>query len=190
MPNWCSNFISFEGNEKAMETFRKDVASIEDGHCIFTALTDYKEEWCNDDWCNEFGTKWSVTMDDDIRHSVENNDYFNCETAWSPCTEFVKKVCKKYGIEGRIEYSESGSDFGGIVEIDVNGDEVSREDMTYDEYEYKHIGTECFFDNFVFSVQEGWIESEEDIRKDYPFATEEDMLELIALFNEHVPSKN
>ena len=190
MPNWCSNCISFEGNEKAMETLRKDVASIENGHCIFTALTDYKEEWDYNDWCNEFGTKWSVTMDDDIRGGMEGCDYFNCETAWSPCTEFVKKVCKKYGVEGRIEYEEGGNDFAGIVEIDVNGDEVSREEMTYNEYQYKHLDTNCLFEDFVFNVQEGWIESEEDVRKDYPFVTGEDMERLIVMFNENVPSKN
>jgi hypothetical protein len=40
------------------------------------------------------------------------------------------------------------------------------------------------------NVEDGWIESEEQVREDYPFVTEEDMLELIALFNENVPSKN
>ena len=189
MPNWCSNCISFEGNEKSLETFRKDVASIEDGHCIFTALTDYKEEWDYNDWCNEFGTKWSVTMDDDIRGGMEGCDYFNCETAWSPCTEFVKKVCKKYGIEGRIEYTEGGSDIAGIVEIDVNGDEVSRKDMTYAEYQYEEV-PESFFYDFIMNVEDGLIESEEQVREEYPFVTEEDMLELIVLFNENVPSKN
>ena len=190
MPNWCSNCISFEGNEKALETFRKDVASIENGHCIFTALTDYKEEWSYDAWCNEFGTKWSVTMDDDIRHSVENNDYFNCETAWRPCTEFVKKVCKKYGIEGRIEYSEPGNDFAGFVSIDVDGCIVDEVVMSCKEYEYKHLDVDYLFENFVDDVKEGWIESEEDVREEYSFVTEEDMERLITLFNENVPSKN
>jgi hypothetical protein len=190
MPNWCSNCISFEGTEKAMETLRKDVASIEDGHCIFTALTDYKEEWEQNDWCDEFGTKWSVTMDNDIRETMEQDGCFHCETAWSPCTEFVRKVCKKYGVEGRIEYSEGGSDFAGIVEIDVNGDEVSREDMTYREYQYEHLGTTCFFEDFINDIERGLIESEEQIREEYPYVTAEDMLELIVLFNDNVPSKN
>lgn len=190
MPNWCSNCISFEGNEKAMETLRKDVASIEDGHCIFTALTDYKEEWCYVDWCNEFGTKWSVRMNDDIRDEMVGCDYFNCDTAWSPCTEFVKKVCKKYGVEGRIEYSEGGDDFAGIVEIDVNGDEVSRKDMTYDEYQYGEVSKIYFFDYFADNVADGLIESEEQIKERYSFVSEEDMDELISLYHKHSPSKN
>jgi hypothetical protein len=132
---------------------------------------------------------WSVTMDDDIRGGMEGCDYFNCETAWSPCTEFVKKVCKKYGVEGRIEYEEGGNDFAGIVEIDVNGDEVSREDMTYIEYQYREV-PESFFYDFIMNLESGCIESEEQVREEYPFVTEEDMLELIVLFNENVPSKN
>ena len=40
------------------------------------------------------------------------------------------------------------------------------------------------------NVEDGFIESEEKIREDYSFVTEEDMLELIVLFNENVPSKN
>jgi hypothetical protein len=31
-----------------------------------------------------------------------------------------------------LNTTEGGSDIAGIVGIDVNGDEVSREDMTYD----------------------------------------------------------
>jgi hypothetical protein len=40
------------------------------------------------------------------------------------------------------------------------------------------------------NVEDGCIESEEQVREEYPFVTEEDMLELIVLFNENVPSKN
>ena len=98
-------------------------------------------------------------------------------------------VCKKYGIEGRIEYTEGGCDIAGIVEIDVNGDEVSRRDMTYDEYQYEEV-PESFFYDFIMNVEDGLIESEEQIREEYSFVTEEDMLELIELFNENVPSKN
>jgi hypothetical protein len=184
MPNWCSNRISFEGTEKAMQTFKKDVASIKDAHCLFTALTDIKSEWSYDVWINEFGTKWSVWMDDDIREAMEQFDYFNCETAWSPCTEFVQKVCKKYGVEGRIEYSEPKNDFGGVVEIDVNGDEVSREEMSYREYQYNYLGTDGFFEDFDNDVEEGLIESEEQIVKDYYYVNDDDMEEMLKTYRE------
>lgn len=190
MPNWCSNCISFEGNEKAMETLRNDVAIIKDGHSIFTALTDYKEEWDYNAWCNEFGTKWSVDMDDEIRDTFEEFDYFNCETAWSPCVAFVQKVCKKYGVCGRIEYSEPGNDFAGFVSIDVDGCIVDEEEMSCKEYEYKHVDVDYFFSNFVDDVRDGWYESEKDVRDMYSFVTDEDMLKLIELFNYNFPSKN
>jgi hypothetical protein len=190
MPNWCSNCISFEGTEKAMQTLRKDVASIKDAHCLFTALTDIKSEWSYDVWNAEFGTKWSVRMDDDIRETMEQHDYFNCDTAWSPCTEFVRKVCEKYGVNGRIEYSEPGCDFAGIVEIDENGDEMSREEMAYNEYEYKHLGTCGFFENFGYAVEEGLIESENSIKEDYSYVDAEDMEEMIRIYRENNPAEN
>jgi len=190
MPNWCSNCISFEGTEKAMQTLKKDVSMIKDGHCMFTALTDIKSEWSYDVWNAEFGTKWSVVMDDDIKDTMEQHDYFNCDTAWSPCTEFVRKVCEKYGVNGRIEYSEPGCDFAGIVEIDEDGDELSREEMSYHEYEYKHLGTCGFFEYFGYAVEEGLIESEEQIREDYPYVDAEDMEEMLKMYREGSPAEN
>lgn len=190
MPNWCSNCISFEGTEKAMQTFKKDVSMIEDGHCMFTALTDIKSEWDYGVWNAEFGTKWSVVMDDDIKDTMEQHDYFNCDTAWGPCTEFVRKVCEKYGVNGRIEYSEPGCDFAGIVEIDENGDEMSREEMSYREYQYKHLGTDGFFEDFVNDVEEGFIESENSIKEDYSYVDAEDMEEMIRIYRENNPAEN
>jgi hypothetical protein len=61
--------------------------------------------------------------------------------------------------------------------------------MTYNEYEYKEV-PENFFYDFIMNVEDGLIESEEQIREEYSFVTEEDMLELIVLFNDNVPSKN
>ena len=129
-------------------------------------------------------------MDDDIRDTMEQHDYFNCETAWSPCIGFVQKVCKKYGVEGRIEYSEPGNDFAGIVEIDENGDELSIVEMSYREYQYKHLGTDGFFEDFVINVEEGIIESEEEIKENYSYVDAEDMEEMIRIYREGSPAEN
>ncbi len=189
MPNWCSNCISFEGTEKAMQTLKKDVSMIEDGHCIFTALTDIKREWSYDGWMNEFGTKWSVTMDDDIRETMEQFDYFNCETAWSPCTEFVQKVCKKYGVKGRIEYSEPGCDFAGIVEIDVNGDEVSKKEMTCMQMDYND-DLHYFFEKFTDNVNEEVYESEDEIKNEFTYVTNEELEKMLEIYRESSPAEN
>ena len=194
MPNWCSNCISFEGTEKAMQTLKKDVASIKDAHCLFTALTDIKSEWSYDVWNAEFGTKWSVRMDDDIRETMEQHDYFNCETAWSPCTEFVRKVCKKYGVNGRIEYSEPGCDFAGIVEIDENGDEMSREEMTCMQMDY-NADWNYFLEKFTDNVNDGdyddgVYENDEEIRSTFFYVTDEEIEIMLEIYRKGSPAEN
>jgi hypothetical protein len=189
MPNWCSNCIEFDGSEKAMKSFRKDVESIENGQCIFTALTDYKGEWDCNDWVKEFGTKWGVEMDEDIRCSISTNDYFNCETAWSPCIGFVEKVCKKYGIGARITYAESGNDFGGFVDIDEKGYRIDEKEMSYMEYQYVE-DLDSFYYDFRMNVENDWIDSEEQIRREYSYVSDDDMETLISIYREKSPAEN
>jgi len=189
MPNWCSNCISFEGTEKAMQTLKKDVSMIKDGHCMFTALTDIKSEWDYDVWNTEFGTKWSVRMDDDIRETMEQYDYFNCETAWGPCTEFVRKVCKKYGVNGQIEYSEPGNDFAGVVDIDVNGDEVSKKEMTCREMDYDN-DLNYFFEKFTDDVIEEMYDSEEEIKDTFTYVTNEELEMMLEIYRKGSPAEN
>ena len=129
MPNWCSNYISFEGKEKALDTFKNDVKKIKIGDCLFTSLTDVKSEWDYNLWIEHFGTKWSVFMEEDVYSSLLDNYSFNCETAWSPCIEFVQKVCKKYVLSARIEFSETGLNFAGIYDINENGEIVNEVNM-------------------------------------------------------------
>lgn len=144
MPNWCSNYISFEGKEKALDTFKNDVKKIKIGDCLFTALTDVKSEWDYNLWIEQFGTKWSVFMEEYVYSSLLDNYSFNCETAWSPCIEFVQKVCKKYALSASIEFSETGMNFAGIYDINENGEIV------------KEVNMECEVDDYEEEVEENY----------------------------------
>lgn len=144
MPNWCSNYISFEGKEKALDTFKNDVKKIKIGDCLFTALTDVKSEWDYNLWIEQFGTKWSVFMEEYVYSSLLDNYSFNCETAWSPCIEFVQKVCKKYALSASIEFSETGMNFAGIYDINENGEIV------------KEVNMECEVDDYEEEEEENY----------------------------------
>ena len=148
MPNWCSNYISFEGKEKALDTFKNDVKKIKIGDCLFTSLTDVKSEWDYNLWIEQFGTKWSVFMEEYVYSSLLDNYSFNCETAWSPCIEFVQKVCKKYALSASIEFSETGMNFAGIYDINEDGEIVNEVNM------------ECEVD--VYEEEEEEVEEEEN----------------------------
>jgi hypothetical protein len=144
MPNWCSNQISFWGNSNELDTFKSDVKKIKMGDCLFTTLTDVKIEWDYYLWIEEFGTKWSVSMDEEIYDSLLDNYTINCQTAWSPCIEFVQKVCKKYTLSACIEFSESGMNFAGIYDINENGEIVKKVDMECEVDDYEEEEENCY----------------------------------------------
>jgi hypothetical protein len=128
-------------------------------------------------------------MDDDIRHNMKECDYFNCDTAWSPCTEFVRKVCEKYGVNGRIEYSEPGCDFAGIVEIDENGDEMSREEMTCMQMDYS-ADWDYFLEKFTCIVDEGVYESEEEVKDEFTYVDAEELEIMLEIYRKSSPAEN
>lgn len=144
MPNWCSNQISFWGNSNELDTFKSDVKKIKMGDCLFTTLTDVKIEWDYYLWIEEFGTKWSVSMDEEIYDSLLDNYTINCQTAWDPCIEFVQKVCKKYTLSACIEFSESGMNFAGIYDINENGEIVKKVDMECEVDDYEEEEENCY----------------------------------------------
>jgi hypothetical protein len=73
------------------------------------------------DWhCNNWGTKWDVDVQDNGYDSSEDEEYINLsfDSAWSPPTEWLKKVAKDYpSLEFLLEYEEGGCAFKGTLEI-------------------------------------------------------------------------
>lgn len=182
MPNWCNNYIWFSGDNINMETFLKDVKSLNNGDDMFTALTNYKEEYDIENWISEFGCKWSVKMDEYIKNDLLLQHSLICETAWSPCINFTLKVCEKYGINAFHEFSEPMNNFGGIVRINDEGNIIEEERDNYDEYAYKH-DIDKFFLDFTFNVSCGDYKNENQIRNEFPFIDEVHLNEMIQIFN-------
>ncbi len=70
------------------------------------------------DWhCNYWGTKWDVdAVEDD--ETDEECISLGFDSAWSPPTEWLKKVAKDYpSLEFLLEYEEGGCAFKGTLEI-------------------------------------------------------------------------
>lgn len=70
------------------------------------------------DWhCNYWGTKWDVDATEDDSDDVERIS-LGFDSAWSPPSEWVKKVAKDYpSLEFLLEYEEGGCAFKGTLEI-------------------------------------------------------------------------
>ena len=91
------------------------------------------------DWhCNYWGTKWDVwdvDVQDNGYDSSGDETYINLsfESAWSPPSEWVKKVAQDYpSLEFLLEYEEGGCAFKGVLEICENKGKFR--DETWDWY--------------------------------------------------------
>lgn len=86
------------------------------------------------DWhVNFWGTKWDV--ESEINSEDETFVQIDFDSAWSPPTEWLKKVAQDYpSLEFLLEYEEGGCAFKGVLEICE--DKGKFKDETWDWYGY------------------------------------------------------
>jgi hypothetical protein len=186
MPNWCENEIDIEGTREQIDRI---IADIGDSNEWMQALIPLEgEEW---ERINEekdyllsplspfYGSKWYATRDD---CSMFDTGYgyiiISVDSAWSPFVPFCQKVSKKYGVEVRIRFFESGCDFGG-EEIFKNGEQTHHFHAGYNEALYVLDRERFWYDieHYLDSLKEEehtW----EDVVKDYPFLEPYDLERL------------
>jgi len=83
--------------------------------------------WCNKNW----GTKWDC-YDEELVHEQEYT-YYSYTTAWSPPTEWVEKVSRKFPhLKFNVEWGEEGG-CGGRVMVE-RGHLVFCEEMSDQEW--------------------------------------------------------
>lgn len=151
MPNWCSNYIEFVGDEQKIKTLHERlVAQVEPtkdsawwvdvvpseldthkGRFLLGRTLDYEdlgaerplEEYGYYDSVACIGSKW------DPEFCVDSLDdtriQLSSNSAWSPVLRGLVLVAKKYDVSLKVEYEEGGCDFGGILAYDNSTKEVS-----------------------------------------------------------------
>ena len=126
MPNWCTNYLMVDGNEKDAQRFKKDVKSKEHDLILGslrpmpkslenTRSPGDKPNWY--DWCiKNWGTKWDVEgeLSLDLGYSLE----YGFQSAWSPPVAWLKKVSRRYPkLFFRLQYYEENIGFMGIAKV-------------------------------------------------------------------------
>ena len=145
MPNWCDNTLNIAGKKEDISKFLLDFWSEEDN-----AFTMKKLNYLmiGNDNVEKYGTKWDISCEDDyadVKSKLEEDNfdgsvYLSYETAWSPNTQFVKRVSLKYtDLAFTLEYYESGMCFVGS-ETYKKGDRV--------EYEYAELNDSSEIDYY------------------------------------------
>ena len=175
MPNWCENVMSIQGDTRKINEIIGKLSG-EDG--IFNALVGKipmsEDEYEKGGWwegnISYWGTKWDVQMYEVQSFLNDNETVLSFWSAWSPPIQFCQKLSEKYNVIVNIEYSESGCDFAGKVEID-NGNIVSEESYPYLEGLYRIIDKEMFWNEVEFLI-------ENDYDTEFDFVSEEDKEEI------------
>jgi hypothetical protein len=140
MANYCSNQLKILGDEEELQEFMKAFASknkrkdnifsfesivpipqnIYRGNIGKEEIEKYGRENCWYDWClRNWGTKWNPypdTCNIDYDEQEEGIVELSFDTAWSPCTTFIKNASKKFkDLTFLLKYEEVGMRFTGIA---------------------------------------------------------------------------
>ena len=134
MANYCYNHASFtpNGSLENLELFRSAISKYH-GKCI--GSTEFFEILGSEapesfDAYEEFGSRWFEVDVDDMGDLI----VLSGSSAWSPVSEFFRKLCVKFNLNVESTFEESGCDFGGYYDV-TNGEVVRDETYTYNQYQ-------------------------------------------------------
>lgn len=130
MPNWCDNSVTLSHDDKekidALERVLKDQQDCEVFYHLRPRPADQDENWY--DWnCNNWGTKWDMTIIDFDRYD-ENTIWISFETAWSPPVAMYEFLVEE-GWEVVGFYHEPGMGYCGKF-TNEDGDESYEYDFS------------------------------------------------------------
>lgn len=175
MANHCSNFIYVHGEGKKVKKLHDWWKKyLIDKYSEIQYLSDLpiftREEKKQRDPYVVVGTRWIDThwIDVDVKNGTCN---IQCETAWSPCNELLRRLAEKFDVSVENQYEESGMDLYG--EYKANG--KTFRDQRADTFLHgvlKYDGYERFISEMEFVGDLSILESFKPVMK------EEDYLEL------------
>lgn len=200
MPNWCSNSIVITGDKDKIKKIKRVLQSIDtkqDNNGVFQALvgrdenlseSQYQEGAWYQSNIDRFGCKWDIDYDES-NIDTESDDCITMspQTAWSPPEGFCRLLSLQYGVDVRLEYSEPGCNFAGLLL--TYGDGRDEEGETYEYLEGLYYIDEDLFWMEVRNNLEYEFEEDEprDVVKwleDFPYVDDKHHPELTDLYNE------
>lgn len=125
MANWCSNTVAFEGNETALEQikleFRKMITKEEKENC--GQLPEFISE-------NNRGYFFDIVWE-------EVDCIFNYQTKWSPNTETLMQIAKRFKVDFIHDFEEMGNlIYGRTIFSDNELTDIYLEDDDFEKYQY------------------------------------------------------
>lgn len=183
MANYCYNWANLEGSKEMLDLFEKRLAEAtkEVKHLwwetYFAVLDKPIEEGVS---YEVFGSRYFCV---DWERQSETSGVLSGDSAWSPVSEFFRKLSDVYQLEIESTYEECGCDFGGWYNC-TNG-EVKKDVCTsYHAYRFQEEDTEFFY-TLLADIEEGSsYESIEDMDEEFiSLLSETQLQELTEAFN-------
>ena len=188
MANHCFNSITLQGSEDAIT---KLAERLTDTYSKFNYLNgwadyvlgirdDFDYSFENDERNDShyYGSRW---FDFDLEVTSDTIE-MRGDSAWAPLVKFTEELCKVYGLEGSIYYSEPGMDFAGETHYNAEG-EVSRIEGTCDMMAYND-DVSYWFESMLGKLEDADEEEiDEAIEEAMSYASAEHLNELKTLLN-------
>jgi hypothetical protein len=183
MANYCYNHAAFtpNGSLENLELFRSAISKYH-GKCI--GSTEFFEILGSEapesfDAYNEFGSRWFELDVDDMGDLI----VLSGSSAWSPMSEFFRKLCVKFNLDVESTFEESGCDFGGYYDFS-DGEVLRDQTYTYNQYQYLE---DMFFESLdpdYFTEFESFDEALEQYSDVIGITNPEERIELVEFLKE------
>ena len=116
MPNWCENTLEVWGDEKELKEFKEKTIKDDSFHMSKLLPMPKTGPFDELEWNRaNFGTKWD-NMEITYLFYDENTLKVNFDSAWSPPSEFIENIHKKFPkLYFKLKYDEPGMCFVGVT---------------------------------------------------------------------------
>lgn len=150
MANHCWNWAHIEGSKENLDLLEAKLkeATSETRHLWYQTFYHVIGQPVPDpetDTYDDFGTRW---FDADWDRDSDTSATLSGDSAWSPPSQFFRKLSEVYGLTIESEYEEPGCDFGGYY--DCSNGEVTRDES----YSYNYYRLMQDKDNFMHNLLE------------------------------------
>jgi hypothetical protein len=175
MPNWCNNHIVISGEKSDMKPIYDFFKENENnqGEClVMNTLVPHDDEYEAIKASGNFllvpqvdfyGTKWDFDISEaNLGEITEELITLSPSTAWSPPSEFCRRLTAKHKVHINISFEEGGIGFVGQEEFE--GGEMT-EQVMYDDYSegMYRLDNDCFWESVAINNIEYLLEEEEGI---------------------------
>lgn len=128
-----------------------------------------------------FGSRWFHPYWE--RHSATHG-VLSGDSAWSPVSEFFRKLSDVYQLRIESEYEECGCDYGGWFDC-INGQVTRDKTVSYNAYQFIERDTEFLY-SLIEDAEEGYYDSINDMDEDFlSLLSEPQKQEIIDAINKY-----